>query len=317
MEFKILTIDEIRLYASRTNQIAYADSFAEFVKRHHGLDRQMVGMINTGTTVAVVPVFIGRRNGQLHAEIPALMYYVDPLIMDHSFDILSSAVGRALRKFLGADTLIFNILSQTAVESAQFTAYILDTQGYGADDILTRLIDKKARQIKIAARRGVLSRRLAPGEYRQAYGLFGLQHSERGWVSKSRSYFQNLETVFGENLVMFGAFVDGVLAAVNICIVYKDYLWMVHNISLQEYRDHHVNDAVYWEMIRGGRGQGIRFFDYGGSLSADYGGKRFKESFGGRAHSLVRRSYYKNPFSRLIYLWDKKLRHLRQRIKKS
>ncbi len=316
MTFRFLNDQEARIYIEKTNQIAYTDSFADFVKRQHGLERRMIEITNTGKTVAVLPVFVGRRNGQFQAEIPALMYYVDPLVIDPSFNILSSVLGRALRKFLDADVLVFNLLGSAAV-SAQFTAYILDTQNYSIEDIRGQLIDKKDRQIKAAARHGVLSRRLAPGEYQQAYKLFSTHHAEHGWVGKGESYFRNLETAFGDNLIMFGVFMNGVLAAVNMCVVHKDYLWMVHNVSLQEYRGHYINDAVYWEMIRGGHSQGIRFFDYGGSLSADRGGKKFKESFGGRAYPLIRRSYYKNPFSRLIYMWNKKLRHLRQRIKKS
>ena len=295
--------------------LAYTEEFSVFAKLRHNATRRLVALMDGGRPVMVLPVFIYRQAGIVIAEVPVSSYYTTPVILDASAEVTLPSVEQKLRKFVDADILVTNI-AQTGPVPTQFTAFIFDAQGeQSADRVLAGVVDHKTRnQIRAAAARGVSTKELPVSQLQDAYALYCLHHRQNGFATRPFQQLEAFREAFGSNLKLFGAFIEGKLVAVNVAVLSGNYLWLAINASDRTHHSSYPNDAVYWAMIEWGLAHGVRYFDYGGSLTSDNGGVHFKEALGGVAHPLMRRTIYRSWWSRVIFAMHRKWRHLRMRL---
>jgi serine/alanine adding enzyme len=107
-----------------------------------------------------------------------------------------------------------------------------------------------------------------------------------------KEYFKEANKILGEKgfLKFFGAFYKERLVGVMYLLCYngRTYEWYIG--SYIDYMRLHPNDLIIWEIIKWGKENNYKIFDFGGAGRPDkeYGVREYKKKFGGTTLNLGR-----------------------------
>jgi lipid II:glycine glycyltransferase (peptidoglycan interpeptide bridge formation enzyme) len=115
-----------------------------------------------------------------------------------------------------------------------------------------------------------------------------------------REFFKEANKILAEKgyLKFFGAFYNDRIVGVMYLLCYngRTYEWYIG--SYLDYMRMHPNDLVIWEILKWGKENGYRIFDFGGAGRPDreYGVREYKKKFGGATLNLGRYQKVHNRF---------------------
>ena len=179
------------------------------------------------------------------------------------------------------------------------------------DDLLKAMNQQWRRNIKKAAKEGVVTQRVTPddahlGRFHDLY----VHTAERDhFTPRPRSYFRTMVDALGredpDRIALFTAEHEGDLVASTILIQVGGHVWYSYGASSTEKRDVRGSNAVQWEMIRHAVASGADVYDLRGItdiLDADdshVGLIQFKVGTGGEA--VEHAGEWDLPVNRALY----------------
>ncbi len=181
------------------------------------------------------------------------------------------------------------------------------------EDVLAGMNQQWRRNIKKAAKEGVVARRV-PGDelggaLEQFHDLYVLTAERDHFTPRPLSYFSTMFDALGaedpDRIALFTAEHEGDLVASTILIQVGGHVWYSYGASSTEKRDVRGSNAVQWEMMRHALVRGADVYDLRGitdTLDSDdshVGLIQFKVGTGGEAVELV--GEWDLPLNRLLY----------------
>jgi lipid II:glycine glycyltransferase (peptidoglycan interpeptide bridge formation enzyme) len=179
------------------------------------------------------------------------------------------------------------------------------------DEVLTGMNQQWRRNIKKAAKEGVVTQRVKPddAELARFHDLYVHTAQRDHFTPRPRSYFRTMFDALGredpDRIALFTAEHDGDLVAGTILIQVGGHVWYSYGASSTEKRDVRGSNAVQWEMIRHALAQGADVYDLRGitdTLDAEdshVGLIQFKVGTGGEA--VEHAGEWDLPVNRAIY----------------
>ncbi len=157
-----------------------------------------------------------------------------------------------------------------------------------SDEALLAAMKPKTRyNIRLAERRGVSVRRIAPIEGAEAdllYEMYAETAQRDGFLIRPAAYYLDAWRALGG--VAFIADHEGRALAGLVLLCFADRAWYFYGMSRDVGREHMPNYLLQWVALRWARDQGYRIYDWWGApdtLSPNdplWGVYRFKEGFG-------------------------------------
>ena len=186
-----------------------------------------------------------------------------------------------------------------------------DGEPRSEDDVLKGMNQQWRRNIKKAAKEGVVTARVEPDEanLRRFHDLY-LHTAERDhFTPRPLSYFTTMFEALGaedpDRISLFTAEHEGDLVAATVLVRVGGHVWYSYGASSTEKRDVRGSNAVQWEMIRHALAAGADVYDLRGitdTLDEDdehVGLIRFKVGTGGEAVEYA--GEWDLPVNRALY----------------
>ncbi len=181
------------------------------------------------------------------------------------------------------------------------------------DDVLRGMNQLWRRNIKKAAKEGVVTRRVAAGDLDAALDRFhrlyvhtaGRDHFTPRPLSYFRTMFRALGAEDPDRIAMFTAEHGDDLVAATVLVQVGGHVWYSYGASSTEKREVRGSNAVQWEMIRHALAQGADVYDLRGitdtldARDSHVGLVQFKVGTGGEAVEHV--GEWDLPVNRLLY----------------
>ncbi len=181
------------------------------------------------------------------------------------------------------------------------------------DDVLRGMNQLWRRNIKKAAKEGVVTRRVAAGDLDAALDRFhrlyvhtaGRDHFTPRPLSYFRTMFRALGAEDPDRIAMFTAEHGDDLVAATVLVQVGGHVWYSYGASSTEKREVRGSNAVQWEMIRHALAQGADVYDLRGitdtldARDSHVGLIQFKVGTGGEAVEHV--GEWDLPVNRLLY----------------
>ncbi|QIK67944.1 aminoacyltransferase [Nocardioides sp. HDW12B] len=181
------------------------------------------------------------------------------------------------------------------------------------DDVLKAMNQQWRRNIKKAAKEGVVTRRVPSAELdtalRQFHVLYVHTAERDHFTPRPLGYFTTMFAALGaedpDRIALFTAEHEGDLVASTILIQVGGHVWYSYGASSTEKRDVRGSNAVQWEMMRHALEQGADVYDLRGitdTLDSDdshVGLIQFKVGTGGEAVEHV--GEWDLPLNRALY----------------
>ncbi len=181
------------------------------------------------------------------------------------------------------------------------------------DDVLRGMNQLWRRNIKKAAKEGVVTRRVAAGDLDAALDRFhrlyvhtaGRDHFTPRPLSYFRTMFRALGAEDPDRIAMFTAEHGDDLVAATVLVQVGGHVWYSYGASSTEKREVRGSNAVQWEMIRHALAQGADVYDLRGitdtldARDSHVGLIQFKVGTGGEAVEYV--GEWDLPVNRLLY----------------
>jgi vancomycin resistance protein VanK len=181
------------------------------------------------------------------------------------------------------------------------------------DEVLKGMNQLWRRNIKKAAKEGVVSRRVPADEVDTAlksfHDLYVHTAGRDHFTPRPMSYFETMFRALGaedpDRIALFTAHHEGDLVAATVLVQVGGHVWYSYGASSSEKREVRGSNAVQWEMIRHALAGGADVYDLRGITDtldpADphVGLIQFKVGTGGEAVEYV--GEWDLPVSRLIY----------------
>ena len=119
------------------------------------------------------------------------------------------------------------------------------------------------------------------GDGRRFYRVFARNMRDLGTPVLPRSFFETLQSTFGERVVFTAVFTaDGIPAAASCCLQWRDEVEVTWASSLREFNKLSPNMLLYGTMMEHAIGRGVRTFNFGRSTPGA-ATHRFKQQWGG------------------------------------
>jgi len=190
----------------------------------------------------------------------------------------------------------------------------LPLRGRTEDDVLAGMNQLWRRNIKKAAKEGVLTRRVdvaeVPSELDRFHGLYVETAARDHFTPRPLAYFQTmfraLSTEDPDQITLFTAEHDGDLVAATVLIQVGALVWYSYGASSTAKREVRGSNAVQWAMIRHALDRGADVYDLRGITDTldpedDHAGLiQFKVGTGGEA--VEHAGEWDLPVNRLLYL---------------
>ena len=188
-----------------------------------------------------------------------------------------------------------------------------DGKARDEDDVLKRMNQQWRRNIKKAAKEGVVTARVPPerlgDRLRDFHRLYVHTASRDGFTPRPQAYFETMFRALGaedpDRIALFTAEHEGDLVAATVLIQVGSHVWYSYGASSTEKRDVRGSNAVQWAMIRHALATGADVYDLRGitpTLDSDdshVGLIRFKVGTGGEAVEYV--GEWDLPVNRALY----------------
>ncbi len=229
----------------------------------------------------------GIRQAARECRAPLLLLDPDAPADDDSFRAALTAEGFMEKYSAGLD----NIQAQHV--------FRLDLSGRTEAEVFAAFPSKTRYNIRLAQRRGVTIRqyrgdRPIPAAELSAFSrLMEITGERDRFLTRDRSYFQDVLSSMGENAVLYLAYLNGKPIAGTIEVFYGHKAWYLYGASSNEHRAAMPNYLLQWEMIRRALRLGCSFYDLRGVPQAPreddplYGLYRFKKGFGGEKRDFT------------------------------
>lgn len=163
----------------------------------------------------------------------------------------------------------------------------MNVEGKNEDEMMQFFHSKTRYNIRLAERKGVTAK-ICGAEMLEVFTEIMLETGLRdGFVTRPKSYFENMLNQMGENARLYMAFLDDKPIAGTLAIYFGDKVWYLYGASSNEYRNVMPNYLLQWEMIKWSLEKDCRVYDFrgvSGDISEDnplYGLYRFKKGFNG------------------------------------
>jgi lipid II:glycine glycyltransferase (peptidoglycan interpeptide bridge formation enzyme) len=181
------------------------------------------------------------------------------------------------------------------------------------DDVLKGMNQLWRRNIKKAAKEGVVTRRVPADEVETAlksfHDLYVHTAGRDHFTPRPASYFQTMFHALGaedpDRIALFTAEHEGELVAATVLVQVGGHVWYSYGASSSARREVRGSNAVQWEMIRHALAQGADVYDLRGitdTLDPDdphVGLIQFKVGTGGEAVEYA--GEWDLPVNRLLY----------------
>ena len=179
------------------------------------------------------------------------------------------------------------------------------------DEVLAGMNQLWRRNIKRAAKEGVVTRRVAPDDatLERFHGLYVHTAERDRFTPRPLSYFRTMFDALGaedpDRIALFTAEHDGDLVAATVLVLVGGHAWYSYGASSTEKREVRGSNAVQWQMIRDAIAAGADVYDLRGitdTLDPDdshVGLIQFKVGTGGEAVEYV--GEWDLPVNRPLY----------------
>ena len=135
-------------------------------------------------------------------------------------------------------------------------------------------------QVRRPAKEGMTAR-AGVGELDAFYRVFARNMRDLGTPVLPRSFFEKLQSTFGERVMFTAVFTaDGVPAAASCSLQWRDEIEVTWASSLREFNKLSPNLLLYGTMMEQAIGRGVRVFNFGRSTPGA-ATHRFKQQWGG------------------------------------
>ncbi len=176
--------------------------------------------------------------------------------------------------------------NQSGFENAMEISHISNTVAIQLQDgdILSRLPGKNRNMILKAIRNNVVIQKIDAENYLEEFIWMYFDTMRRNSAARyyffTENYFRNTIELFGEDLHLFGAFVDHKMIAATLVLSRGKFIHYHLAGSLMEYRNLGANNLLLYKLAEWGEDRGAEAFHLGGGFSGQadslYG---FKKSF--------------------------------------
>lgn len=320
MEFEIMDPKNIANCLGNINPIPFSVEFQKFCELRYRAKGMFIGAKSGGQLKWVLPIATYSLDNLKVAEVPNAIHYVEPIFIDKEFELDLAKLAEGLFDFLGVDVMKFNIVDyhNRLIKKnypTKFVAVSLDISKYeSSDDLLKQGVSLRRRnQIRFSQKQGFSTVMLQHDELGKFYELYKKHHRHRNYVVRGIEELRNFITAFGDKTKILAVYNGDRIVAGILFIVDGPYLWMIINASDYEFSYYQVNNYIYWEVIKFGFANGVKYIDFGGTPVDDSGNIRFKKSLGVSFSKVYSPIYFRNHKTRFGYWFRRKKWHLKLR----
>ena len=151
-------------------------------------------------------------------------------------------------------------------------------------DLLGRIPGKNRNMIRKAMKNGVEIKKIGLEENLEEFILIYYATMRRNDAAAfyffTEAYFRKTIELFGEDIHLFGAFVDGKMISATLILTRGNYMHYHLSGSLDGYRNLGANNLLLFKIAEWGQGRGIQNFHLGGGYSGQEDSLyRFKKTF--------------------------------------
>ena len=271
ISFRILSGREAQEYVAHISDIAYAEEFFLFQKKHYGLDSEYLGVYDDDALAAVLPVNYkkGKEAFSVHKD------YVNPYILTKE-SIDWKEIAALMRQHYGAKSARLYFTGVTGEKTPLSTFIVHLPNGMTHEEIRMRYDKKTRNEVRKSEKAGFTLRIGGPELLDDFYLLYRENMERHGTPPKTKEYFEDLLSCFGEKCRIVAAYDGAVLAGANFTLLHNEYLRLSFNVSKTTYWDRCVNNILYDAMIVSSYDAGVCVFDFGPSLNKDINHNKIK-----------------------------------------
>ena len=218
-----------------------------------------------------------------------------PLALNNDPYIIQFLLSDYERRIAGSGIIYTEIRNHTDTGSIRF---VFEKKGYEFDDHLNIYIDltqsredllsgvhkKRMANIKRVIRKGIYSRMLIDDkEIAIGYELIKKTYQRVNLPPPPSDLFLTATHSFSNVVRMYGAFSQEKMIGSRVYLLFKDTVYDWYAGSDEEYFHLHPNDLLPWDMIRIGKQEQFKIYDFGGAghPAKPYGVRTYKQRFGG------------------------------------
>ncbi len=176
--------------------------------------------------------------------------------------------------------------NQTGFEKAMETSHISNTVAMQLQDgdILSQLPGKNRNMIRKAIKNNVVIQKIDAEDYLEEFILMYYATMRRNSAARyyffTENYFRKTIELFGDDLHLFGAFVEGKMIAATLVVSRGKFIHYHLAGSLMEYRNLGANNLLLFKIAEWGQECGAEAFHLGGGFSGQADSLfSFKKSF--------------------------------------
>lgn len=149
------------------------------------------------------------------------------------------------------------------------------------DELLSAMRQKTRYNIRLAERKGVSVNILDKNDFDSIWNLIETTTARDGFRSHDRIYYEKMIKL--GIIRVYAAEFEGKILAVGIFAFYGPTVTYLHGASGNEHRNVMAPFLLQWEVIKQGKQEGFKFYDFYGIDEDKWPGvTRFKRGFGGK-----------------------------------
>lgn len=314
---KILSVEEGISLIKDFFHLSYSLEFFKLIKNKHGFKGGFLAVYKNEEILLVFPVNF--LNDEL---VSVYNYYSEPYFLKNiDYDIWPNIIKSIKRNFKFKNiNLVFGFIRNRQnieyFKVSRRSCYVLQLKNENTREAILKKFNKKTRnEIRKSEKYGFnisikAGKDLSPEDFDLVYGLYGGNMSRHGIRVKSKEFFHDLFSFYGDQCKIIVSYFNNDLAGVNIAVVHGEYLLLMYNFSDKKYWSGCINNFLYFKMIEWGNKIGIKIFDFGPSPNNFKDLNHFKLGFGAEKIPLV-----KMVSSKKSYLFKKWIQQKKYNLK--
>jgi predicted N-acyltransferase len=194
------------------------------------------------------------------------------------------AANRIVSEFVRFHPLLDN---QQGLERSMEIVHANDTVTIGLQeggDLLVRIPGKNRNMIRKAMKNGIEIKKISIEENLEEFILIYYATMRRNDAAAfyffTEAYFRKTIELFGEDIHLFGAFLDGKMISATLILTRGKFMHYHLSGSLDGYRNLGANNLLLFKIAEWGQERGVRNFHLGGGYSGQEDSLyRFKKTF--------------------------------------
>jgi lipid II:glycine glycyltransferase (peptidoglycan interpeptide bridge formation enzyme) len=145
------------------------------------------------------------------------------------------------------------------------------------------------------------------------YELYKSHHRKKNYPVRAIDEIRNIFVAYKDKAKIAAIYKGDKIFSAVLFIAHPPYLWLIINVSDFDYSYFQVNNCAYWEVIKYGYDNGIKFVDFGGTSLADKGNIHYKKGFGVDFYPVYSICFFRGWFTGFKYRLQRKIWHLKLR----